>query len=267
MGIRQFQAEMQALEQLEAQQRVTAATLADNVPSAQSAVQIALQNDLNKIREFPSLAERAKYKRDQFLPKWQGLVEDYLNGDQVYQNDLLVYCIIFSFDAGELGRALQWADTAIAQSQAMPAGFKSNLPTFVADQVFNWADRLACVGRSVEPYFTDTLEKVTTQWRLHEVVTAKWYKAAAQLLLRNAQGKVHAPSVDDTQALQMALFMALQAQTLNHKAGVNDFISRIQMRLNKLHPNADQMAALQGLTMADCLAKIRSRISNGGNDV
>ncbi|KAA6209310.1 phage terminase small subunit [Avibacterium paragallinarum] len=259
MGMREFQKRMEKLTALE---NPEAAKVADVVShSQQEVIDIALKNDVEKIRSLPSLADRAEYKRNHFFPKWLPLVDEYFAKGEIYQNDVIAYCIIYSFDVGDLGSATRLARMAIAQNQAMPANFRSTLPTFVADQVLAWAERMAHQGQSVEPYFSDTFEAVATAWKLHEIVTAKWYKFAATLFLRNAQGEVHAASVADIESLEMALFLAQKANEYNHKAGVNSMIDRIIMRLKKLHQSADLNLDIRHLTVEDAIEKLRSRTS------
>ncbi|MDU4461251.1 MAG: terminase endonuclease subunit [Haemophilus parainfluenzae] len=200
---------------------------------------IALTNDVNKIRAFPNFELKAEYKRDVFLPKWMPFVEEYWAKGIVYQNDYLAYCIIYSFDVGDFDTALKLADLAIKQNQSLPERFKSTLPNFVADQIYNWTDKTAAAGQSVEPYFSQTFKNVATQWKLHEIVTAKWLKLAAALLLRSPQGKVQASGIDDAETLVLAIQLCNRAFQLNQKAGVKNMIERCVMRLNALAKSGD----------------------------
>ena len=116
----------------------------------------------------------------------------------------------------------------------MPQGWQTTLPNFVADQIYNWTDKTAAAGQSVEPYFSQTFKNVATQWKLHEIVTAKWLKLAAALLLRSPQGKVQASGIDDAETLVLAIQLCNRAFQLNQKAGVKNMIERCVMRLNAL---------------------------------
>ena len=121
----------------------------------------------------------------------------------------------------------------------MPQGWQTTLPNFVADQIYNWTDKTAAAGQSVEPYFTQTFKNVATQWKLHEIVTAKWLKLAAALLLRSPQGKVQASGIDDAETLVLAIQLCNRAFQLNQKAGVKNMIERCVMRLNALAKSGD----------------------------
>jgi len=91
----------------------------------------------------------------------------------------------------------------------------------------------------VEPYFSQTFKNVATQWKLHEIVTAKWLKLAAALLLRSPQGKVQASGIDDAETLVLAIQLCNRAFQLNQKAGVKNMIERCVMRLNALAKSGD----------------------------
>lgn len=252
MGMREFQAQMRALQQIEKSAVDSAAQSAtvQQHGTDYDVLCIALTNDVNKIRAFPSFELKAEYKRDVFLPKWMPFVEEYLEKGIVYQNDYLAYCIIYSFDVGDFDTALRLADLAIKQNQSLPDRFKSTLPTFVANQIYDWTDKTASAGYSVEPYFSQTLQNVATQWQLHETITAKWLKMAAALLLRNNQGKVHAASMDDPERLELAVKLCNRAFQLNPKSGVKSLIERCQMRLAKLHKDAGSDSPLEvGLSL------------------
>lgn len=241
MGMREFQAQMRALQQIEKSVVDSAAQSAtvQQHGTDYEVLCIALTNDVNKIRAFPNFELKAEYKRDVFLPKWMPFVEEYWAKGIVYQNDYLAYCIIYSFDVGDFDTALKLADLAIKQNQSLPELFKSTLPNFVADQIYNWTDKTAAAGQSVEPYFSQTFKNVATQWKLHEIVTAKWLKLAAALLLRSPQGKVQASGIDDAETLVLAIQLCNRAFQLNQKAGVKNMIERCVMRLNALAKSGD----------------------------
>lgn len=274
MGMREFQARFKALEQInDSAVNMTALATAVRTQGANyDVLHIALINDVNKVRAFPSLAARAEYKRNYFLPKWLSFIDEYLQKGEVYQNDYFIYCIIYLFDIGDFEQALRLSDIAIEQNQSMPEQFKSALPTFVADQIYHWANKTAMAGGSVEPYFSQTLQNVATKWQLHELITAKWLKFAAALLLRDQQGKIHAASVDDPECLILAIQLCNRAFQLHHKIGVKTMIERCLMRLSALQEmgkiNATDSTSVSGLSLEtqqidfDIVAqKLRSRHS------
>ncbi|WGE32546.1 terminase endonuclease subunit [Actinobacillus genomosp. 2] len=241
MGMREFQARMRALDEIKQSEVGTPAQKAVVAKhgSDYSVLQIALKNDVNKIRALPTLEMRAEEKRSKFLPHWLPFVEDYFKKGEIYQNDIVGYCIVYLFDVGNFDSALSLAEKAIKQGQSLPDGFASTLPHFVADQIYKWTDKTATAGQSVEPYFTQTLQNVAMSWQLHEMVTAKWFKLAAALLLRNELGRVHAASVSDPMRLILAIQLCVRAFQLHHKVGVKNMVERCVMRLNALQQTGD----------------------------
>ncbi|MGX2949364.1 phage terminase small subunit [Ursidibacter sp. B-7004-1] len=256
MNIREYQQKMREQMALEKTQSQLANGQPLAIASSGSDYQldtllIAARNDIARMRELPTLADRAVFKKEKFLPQYLPFVEQYFEKGLVYQNDLVGYCIVYLFDVGSLGEALALAHKAIAQNQKLPENFESNLPTFVANQVLMWADRVASTGQSVEPYFSQTFQNVATVWQLHEIVTAKWLKSAARLLIRNDDGKAHAASCNNPERLELAILLACRAFQLNQKVGVKDLVERSLARLKQLHKEGliDELPQVEGLTM------------------
>ncbi len=205
-------------------------------PSSYESLEIVLKTDLNKIRALPSLAQRAEYKRLHFLPKFLPLVEEYQAKGERYQNDVLGYCLMYLFDVGDFEKGLQLAEFAIADGQAMPEGILRKMAHFVADSVLEFTDKATSKGESSEPYFSQTLDKITNVWNVSEIVMAKYYKTASKLLLlaREQNGQVKTALVNEPKRLEFAIYAAVIANAYNHRIGVNSQIERCFMRLNAL---------------------------------
>lgn len=194
----------------------------------------ALETDVDYVRSLPTIADRVEYKRDVLLPRWVPTVEAYLESGQVYANPVFAWCVIWLFDVGYLDKALDWADIAISQQQETPDRLRSNFPTFVADTMLVWAQEAAGRGESIEPYFSRTFEQVANRWRLHEQVTAKWFKFAGQELLRNDDGQKTAAGVDDIETLEKADQLLAIAEKHYSKIGVRTARQTIAARIRKL---------------------------------
>jgi hypothetical protein len=194
---------------------------------------LELEADVERLRSLPT-ADRVDMKRDELLPRWLPTVEAYLAGDKRYMNLALVYCVIWLFDTGEMGRALDWADIAISEGQAMPENFKSTMPAFVADTVLEWATNEAAAGHSIEPYFSRTFNNIREKWRLHEDINAKWFKFAGLYLLRDESGAPRATAVEDVAVLEQADALLAQAEKYNKNAGVKTMRTKIAARINGL---------------------------------
>lgn len=195
---------------------------------------LALERDIKQLRTISPRAERTAQKRDVLLPRWKPFAQQHIDRKVASQNPIFVECIIWLFDTGQMQQALEWADIAIEQGQKMPARFKSGMPTFVADTMLEWAEAEAQQGRSVEPYFSRVFERVRSQWRLHEEISAKWFKFAAQLLLRDDNGTPRATAVDDVTTLQRADALLEQAEGFYRKIQVTTLRRQISARIRKL---------------------------------
>jgi len=194
----------------------------------------ALEKDVAQARSIQFIPDRIVFKRDVLLPKWTPTVDAYLASGQVYANPVLAWCVIWLFDVGDLDKALDWADIAISQRQATPERLRSNFPTFVADTMLAWAEESAGRGESIEPYFSRTFDRVANTWRLHEQVTAKWFKFAGLELLRSEDGQKTAAGVDDVDTLEKADQLLAIAEKHYFKIGVKTARQTIAARLRKL---------------------------------
>lgn len=193
-----------------------------------------LKQDVSYLQGLPTIADRVAYKRDELLPRWKPTVDAYLEGGNVYENPVFAWFVVWTFDAGDLEEALRLADIAIEQQQPTPDNIKSRFPVFVADTVMAWAENTAAAGESVEPYFSEVLEKVTQHWRLHEEITAKWYKFAGLMLLRDDNGQPRATAVEDVETLQAADALLASAEGLYKRVGVTTMRSQIAARIRSL---------------------------------
>ncbi|HFF8439017.1 phage terminase small subunit [Serratia marcescens] len=195
----------------------------------------AMERDIRRLRELPRTADRIAMKRDELLPRWLPTVENYLAEGEVYANPIFAWCVIWLFDVGDFDKALDWADLAIAQRQQTPDRLKRSFAAFVADTVLTWADEEASRGESLEPYFSRTFANVRDNWRLHEEISAKWFKFAGLMLLRDDNGQPLASAVEDVATLKQADALLAQAQAFNPRgAGVKTQRQRIAARLRAL---------------------------------
>ena len=220
-------------QRLQAEAQLKKRQAIETMESLHTQIQI-LNQDVVHLQSLPTIADRVAYKRDELLPRWKPTVEAYLESGNVYENPVFAWYVVWLFDAGDLDEALQLADIAIEQQQPTPDNIKSRFPVFIADTVMAWADETAAVGESIEPYFSQVFEKVTTQWRLHEEITAKWYKFAGLQLLRDDNGQPRATAVDDLDTLKAAEVLLANAEKLYKRVGVTTMRSQIAARIRSL---------------------------------
>lgn len=201
---------------------------------------IALEQDIVRLRKLARIGDRVNMKRDELMPKYRPYVDRYLasvaESGQSYQNELFQRLTIWAFDVGDFDTGIAWAELAIKQGQRTPNNIKRDWATFVADTVLEWAEKNAAEGHAVEPWFSRVFDKVRNEWRLNEKLTAKWFKAAGCLLLRDQDGQPRPSAVGDSATLEQAAHWLLQAEKLHRKAGVNTLLLKIAMRLRALNP-------------------------------
>ncbi len=195
---------------------------------------IELANDEQVLKGFNRIDDKIAHKRDVLVPKYKQAVDEYLTSGERFDNPLFAIMIVWLFDTDDLTTAISWCDKAIEHKLDTPARFKRDFATFCADEVLKWCERMAATGHSIEPYFSQTFQKVREVWRLNEQLTAKWYKFAGLLLLRDHDGKPRASSVGDIHTLELAKALLTEAQNQSSKAQVKSQIEKIQMRIRAL---------------------------------
>lgn len=192
----------------------------------------AMETDLKKLSGKPQL-ERNKIREKELIPKYLKAMDDYfINGDE-YRNPVLVELVIMLLDCGINNRDLmaqgvEMALIAIDQKQPMAKRFKSNLPTFVADQVFTWANAEIARDQDPEPEFSDVFNAMINDgWPVPREVLSKYYKLFGDIF--HASGE-----------LEKSLNAFLQASTIDPAgAKVKTKIDMIRKKLEKKSESAD----------------------------
>lgn len=198
---------------------------------------VALEQDMKRLKAMARLSDKIALKRAELLPKYRPYVDKYLELaalGTVYQNPLFQHLIIWAFDVDDLETAISWALIAIEQNQRTPPYIKRDWSHFTADSVLTWAEEQASLGHAVEPWFSRVFEKVRSEWRLNEQATAKWYKLAGCLLLRDKSGVPRPSALADSAALEQADHWLALAEKTYHKVGVGTLRKKIDMRLRAL---------------------------------
>lgn len=195
---------------------------------------LALEQDQQRLKALDRIADKVTLKRE-LLPKYRPYVEQYLAGEKTHQNPLFATLVVWLFDLGEFDQALEWAEVAIAQGQHTPTRMKRDFPHFVADTVLEWAEQQASEGQAVEPYFSRVFAHVAKDWRLNEKLTAKYFKFAGLLLLRDALGEPRPSAVSNPDVLEQADALLVKAHEWDPVgAQVKTHRNRIAMRLRAL---------------------------------
>ncbi|NRD73253.1 terminase [Shewanella sp. VB17] len=204
-----------------------------------------LDGDLKQLKAFARRQDKIAHKRDVLLPKWQPIVDKYLadvGSKEIEPSDHPIFArsIIWLFDVGDFGRAIELGFKAIELGQAMAAGIRRQWPSFIADTVFEWCEIQAEQGHSVEPYFSQVFSQVAQHWQLAEPITAKFYKFKGLNLLRSTNGEVKATQVGDISTLQQADALLEKAASLHKGVGVKTVRNKIEMRIRALEAYGSQ---------------------------
>lgn len=136
----------------------------------------ALTDDLGRLSDLNALADRQRLKRDELLPKYLDYVQRYRESGLNHANPVLMQVLVWLFDTEQFEDALELADFAMQQGQAMPERFKRDIPTFIADTLIDWAEAEHKANRSPEPYLTQLLPRVDGEWALFERIPARYHK-------------------------------------------------------------------------------------------
>lgn len=182
-------------------------------------LKMSLESDVRASKDVPRGAARDELRDKTLLPRYLPHVQAYMASDEEYANPILVQVMLWLFDAGRLEQALPVAELAIKQGQQMPADFKRDVPTFVADAVLEWAEGEYKGGRAIEPYFSRVFSQLE-QWTLPDVVLMKFNKFA---------GKVAFDSDNFALAAQL-LESADQLSTSSNPAQVSTLLAKAKKK-------------------------------------
>lgn len=139
-------------------------------------IEDALAIDLERISAINSREARQQLKRDELLPKYLDYVQRYRDSGLNHANPVLMQVLVWLFDTAQFEQGLELANFAMEQGQAMPERFRRDIPTFVADELIEWAEVEHKAGRSPEPYLSDLLTWVDGRWVLFEKIPARYHK-------------------------------------------------------------------------------------------
>lgn len=196
---------------------------------------VEFEQDKRQLKELVQIAEKVNHKRSVLIPKYKPVAQAYLEAGENYQNPIFTDLIIWLFDIGDLETAVSWLFKAIELDLPTPENFKTNSWAVVCARfVLIWAEEQQAKGQSIEPYFSQVLAKIESEWKLPEKQAADWYKFAGYGLLLNESGDPQPSQVGDIERLEKAKALLLKAHELNSKVGVKTKIGQIDMRVRAI---------------------------------
>lgn len=147
----------------------------------------ALAEDCARLSDLNNMGERQRLKREELLPKYLDYVQRYRESGLNHPNPVLMQVLVWLFDTEQFEPALELADFAMQQGQAMPERFKRDIPTFIADTMIEWAEAEQDAKRSPEPYLSQLLPRVDGEWQLFERIPARYHKLLGMLAMDQKQ--------------------------------------------------------------------------------
>lgn len=167
------------------------------------------------------------------LDKYRDYLESWMATGQTAQNEVLVFNVLWAWDAGEYDWFMRLTEYAI-QTQQTISWTKRNLPTLLADSIVQAAaDAYKAQDLSLEPVFWWGFERVFA-WPLSakDIISAHFYKLAAQLKEREGE-------------LSLALDYYRQADALKGDIGVKGKIKELDKQAPRTQPTLSESATVE----------------------
>lgn len=156
-------------------------------------MQAALAQDLDRISALNSREDRQTLKRNELLPKYLDYVHRYRESGLNHANPVVMQVMVWLFDTRQFDTGLELALFAMGQGQSLPERFRRDVPTFVADEVIDWAEAENKAQRSPEPYLSALLPFVDGEWTLFERIPARYHKLIGVMAMER---RAWAPAIE-----------------------------------------------------------------------
>lgn len=138
-----------------------------NDKSAQVNNVLDLNADLADLKAIVSVKEKIEHKRNVLLPKYLPKAKSILQNHELLTSNkplpLLVYCMIWSFDTGDIEQGFEFYQAVLRSNQDMPENIRSNPTVFAFGAFYDWAKEQHANGRSAEPYLTNVYQHIDEQ--------------------------------------------------------------------------------------------------------
>lgn len=164
-------------------------------------MEAGLEADLVRISEINSRELRRQLKLNELLPRYEEYVQQYRDSGLSFPNSVLMYVLVWLFDTAQFEKGVELADFAMSQGQALPERFNRDIPTFVADEVIEWAEAEYKAKRSPEPYVSNLLPRVDGEWALFERIPARYHKQLGILAMDQKEWEKAIPHFERAEQL------------------------------------------------------------------
>lgn len=183
--------------------------------SATNLMEVKLQSDLHRLSLQPSRQKRHALQK-KLLPDYADYLQKAVAEPQSGDDPVLVQCMIWAFNLGDLEQAWRLAQHAIDHALSMPDNFKTNVQQFACREIAYWALAEQKAQRSPEPYLSAVFER-SRIWDKPDQIEARLLKAMGQQRMNeeSAESKTQAREYFE------------QALALDKGVGVKNMIKRL----------------------------------------
>lgn len=179
---------------------------------------IKLQADLLRLAAQPSREARTLLQAKLLASEtYAHYLAQVLQGQgSTGEDPVLVRCMIWAFNTGDIQQALALARPVMERGLAMPDEFKANAAVFVCRELAYWALAQQKAGNSPQPYL-DEVWSWSHRIDKPDQIEARLYKAKGLECQQNQP--------------QQALELLERAQALDDSVGVTQLIKRLRKQL------------------------------------
>jgi len=149
--------------------------------------QQAMASDMAALKALNTVPEKIAAKKT-MLASYVDFVDEYTTQGHNYPNDVAVNVMVWCIDCGDIARGLNLGLLLIDQGQKLPTWYTSTMPTFLCDNLYDWANALykanqapGAVKQSPSPYLDVLCTHIKNDgWDLNTVVSSKCFALLAK---------------------------------------------------------------------------------------
>ncbi len=191
-------------------------TLAD--PSAATQVKLMLRQHMRDLSKTQSFERKASYKR-KTLPLYEAWITETLKGNSGVQDDVLMYLMLWSFDAGFYDQGLDIAEYALNHNLTMPSGQSRTTGCAIAEEMGDRAKEAYTAKNPIPLAVLQRTMSLTEPEDMPDKVRGELHKWLGY-------------SLRDNDFPQPALCELMRALELNDRSGVKADIKQLEKILS-----------------------------------
>lgn len=171
-------------------------------------ISASLGDDLASLKGMASIDRKIEFKKNHLIPKYAEYIKRLKKSG--LKHEILGFYLVWLFDAGEIGQALEMGDWCLENNQGLPDIFKSDIHFFIASQAIKWSEETFDAGGVIEPYFSSVfieIEEEKEKWNLPDELTARFYR------LKGLEAEVNEDWTLMQESLEKAFALGAQVKT------------------------------------------------------